>query len=46
MKIDDLLREEETGWTEIRGLIDPLSSAWPAVLNAMASRAGEPVRAH
>ncbi len=27
MKIDDLLREEDAGWTEIRRLIDPLSPA-------------------
>lgn len=42
----DIAELREMPGCEHFGLIDPLSSAWPAVLDAMASRAGEPAKAH
>ncbi|HEY3686462.1 MAG TPA: alpha/beta hydrolase [Streptosporangiaceae bacterium] len=42
----DIAELRELPGCEHFGLIDPMSSAWPAVLDAMASRAGEPASAH
>jgi acetyl esterase/lipase len=42
----DIAELRELPGCEHFGLIDPLSPAWPAVLDAMASRAGEPASTH
>lgn len=44
--VGDIAELRELPGCEHFGLIDPLSPAWPAVLDAMASRAGEPANAH
>lgn len=42
----DIAELRELPGCEHFGLIDPLSSAWPAVLDAMSSRSSQPANAH
>ena len=42
----DIAELRELPGCEHFGLIDPMSSAWPAVLDAMASRSSQPANAH